>query len=75
MRAIAVPKPAKRLKHFRWMSVYWSIPAVGWEALQKAVQDDQGFYLLDLGARELRCRPHGLVENFRDVEPRTEQNR
>lgn len=66
---------AVRLKHFEWMSAYWSIPVAGWEAMQKAVEDNQGFDLYKLGARELRSRPHGHVEQFRDVEPRTEQSR
>lgn len=46
---------------------------MGWEAIQKAIEASEGFDLNVLGARELRCRPTGLVDVLRDVDIRLEQ--
>ena len=73
----AVAKTNKRVKkklvYFRWMGAYWSVSEDGWRHLNDCVQNDQGFDMTQIGAKELRSRPRGTILKFRDVDIRTSE--
>jgi hypothetical protein len=69
--AQASKKPRKKLVYFDWMGAYWSISEEGWATLNERVAKDLSFDMNEIGAKELRSRPRGLIQQFRDVERRT----
>lgn len=66
----AKKKPRKKLVYFDWMGAYWSISEEGWNTLNDRVAKDLAFDMTELGAKELRSRPRGVIYQLRDAQPR-----
>lgn len=57
--------------YFKWMNAYWSISPENWAELNRLAWEERKPFDLDKqGARELKSRPRGHVEEWTDTERR-----
>jgi hypothetical protein len=58
----------QRKTYFTWMGSYWSIAPEQWEKLVDLCDQRKPFDLEQMGAKELKCRPHRPCYRLSDAD-------